>query len=101
MYETIANLNPYQLYTLASHHVYVYEKRYEAATKDTSLPIRIDECRAYLDIWIGVRNVALKAFESNAKTMRGFDLDDDQEDEILDAIASGDFDDILTEHQER
>lgn len=100
MTDEIDNLNPYQLYTLASSHVYVYDKRCEMA-KDPTSPFRIAECSAYLDIWVGVRNVALRAFEAGAATMRGYDLTVAQEDEILDAIASGEFDDLLAEHQER
>ena len=101
MYETIANLNPYQLYTLAAHHVYTYSNRCEEAEKRASSPIRQEDCRALLDIWVGVKSAALRAFEAGAATLHDHNLTVDQEDEVLDAIASGEFDDLLIEHQER
>ncbi len=80
-------LNDRQVKALADSHTGLYESRLRHANDGTQ-GVRVEECQRLLAIW---RRIAIKVQQGNWRLR----LETSEINEIKDALASGDYDDML------
>lgn len=84
-------LKPAQLIQLADEHINLYNKRLDKPSKH----VNVEDCKMYRSIWQSVKTKAEASKSFASMGLSPEKLDRQEIDEILDAIYTGQYEDIV------